>query len=267
MRRARLARATMLLGSALLAAGCSHGATGLSPAVKSFQATQSAFDNAHPGLVSCEADISLLVGKSNIAMQQGGQAIPPAVADATYPNSAAAAAYPAFYTALLSYVANHGVDGSGDDARAVYGPRDKLLQQRCLSALNSSPQPEPESPASSSPSAQPSYPTPTPETSGPAGCPGSAALTAAWNAAPASTLQAQSISRIPISGFDEISCWQGWVVADPIGNANGTAVFGTQDGLHMLTADQLQQFTKAVCTTPGAPADWNNPAAGPASCS
>jgi hypothetical protein len=111
-----------------------------------------------------------------------------------------------------------------------------------------------------------SYPTPTAEASGPPGCPGSPALMAAWNAAPSSTLSAQQIGRIAISGFNGITCWDGWIVAYPIANANGYALFGQQGGLHMLTASEMKQFNDAVCSTASSPSDWKNPADGPATC-
>jgi len=91
---------------------------------------------------------------------------------------------------------------------------------------------------------------------------------AAWQAAPASAFQAQGIATgMQVSGFEDISCWEGWVVADPIMNANGSAVFGSRGGLHLLSGAGMRQFNAAVCSSTQAPADWKSPVAGPAICS
>jgi hypothetical protein len=111
-----------------------------------------------------------------------------------------------------------------------------------------------------------SYPMPTPEVSGPPGCPSSAALMAAWNSAPASA-RAQSISPdLHISAFNDITCWQGWVVASAITNANGFQVFAEHGGLHLLLGAGMRQFNRAVCSSAKSPHDWKGPA-GPANCS
>ena len=66
---------------------------------------------------------------------------------------------------------------------------------------------------------------------------------AAWNAASASACRSQGIGKgLTISGFNDISCWRGWVVASPIANANGTAEFSKQGGLHMLSGTEMRQF-------------------------
>jgi hypothetical protein len=62
-----------------------------------------------------------------------------------------------------------------------------------------------------------------------AACPSSAHLHVAWNTAP--TLVRLSWTRLTVSGFLAISCWQNWVVADPVANGNGTAVFSEQNRL------------------------------------
>jgi len=117
------------------------------------------------------------------------------------------------------------------------------------------------------PSPSPSYATPAAEATGPAGCPGSAALLAAWGAAPASAFQAQGIAPgLQVSGFNGITCWHGWIVADPIANGNGAAVFGSSGGLHVLPGAGMRQFNSSVCAAAAAPAGWKNPATGPAVC-
>ena len=107
---------------ALLSAACSSAPAGLSPAAKRFEARQTAFDDAHPGLVNCEATVEVLVSESYIGMQDGSQAILPTDAALKYPGSVAVEVYPYFYNALLVFVAHHGLQGNGA-MRAVTGGR------------------------------------------------------------------------------------------------------------------------------------------------
>jgi hypothetical protein len=81
----------------------------------------------------------------------------------------------------------------------------------------------------------------------PAACPSSAQLQAVWNTAP--TNVRQSWTGLTVSGFTYISCWQGWIVANPIVNANGSVVFSRQDMLHLIPVTGLQQFSSAVCSS------------------
>jgi hypothetical protein len=226
--------------------------------VKRFQSEQNAFDHAHPGLVNCEATVDALLAQSHISMQNGGQAISQLRVDEEYAGTAVPRVYPHFYKALLAYVSRHGpADNNAiTEVTGEYQGHANELQNRCLAALAT---------RSSPPS---SYPTPAAQATGPPGCPGSAALLAAWHAAPASAFQAQSIAPgLQVSGFNNISCWHGWIVADPIANANGSVVFGSSGGLHLLSSTERRQFNNAVCATASAPAAWKSPAAGPASCS
>jgi hypothetical protein len=125
----------------------------------------------------------------------------------------------------------------------------------------------PPAPTGNTPAAAPSvaYPTPTAETIGPPGCPGSAALMAALKAAPPSAFQAQAKS-LHISGFNGIQCWQRWVVAYPITNANGTLVFSKKGGSHMVSRAEWKLFNTDVRQNASSPAGWKSPAAGPATC-
>jgi hypothetical protein len=96
------------------------------------------------------------------------------------------------------------------------------------------------------------------------GCPSSAALLAGWNAAPASAFKSQGIAPgLPVSGFSNITCSQGWVLAYPITKANGYALFSEQGGLHMLSTAEMRQFHSTVCSSPSTPSAWKNPAQGP----
>jgi hypothetical protein len=98
------------------------------------------------------------------------------------------------------------------------------------------------------------------------GCPSSAQLMAAWDAASAAARR--SWTPLVPSGMSDITCWRTWAVASPIVNANGLVVFYQQGGQwHLLPQTQLSQFDTAVCDIPGAPAKWSSPAEGPATCS
>ena len=96
------------------------------------------------------------------------------------------------------------------------------------------------------------------------GCPSSARLLAVWNATPARVRR--SWTPLTPSGFFAISCWQGWIVSNPVINANGPVVFYQQGGLHLLPETDLRRFDAAVCSSPDSPAGWQGPA-GPAVCS
>jgi hypothetical protein len=96
-----------------------------------------------------------------------------------------------------------------------------------------------------------------------AGCPSSSQLQVAWNAAPPSVRR--SWPPLTPSGFFAISCWQGWVAAGPVVNANGTVVFSRLDGLRLIPVFGLQPFDSAVCSSPDSPDGWKGPA-GPATC-
>jgi hypothetical protein len=96
------------------------------------------------------------------------------------------------------------------------------------------------------------------------GCPSSAELLTAWNAAPPSAFKSQGIAPgLPVSGFSTITCSQGWVMAYPSANANGYALFSERGALHMLSAADMRQFNSTVCSSPSTPAAWKNPVQGP----
>ena len=131
--------------------------------------------------------------------------------------------------------------------------------------------------ALSLPSPAPALPapaTPAPATPAPAspvppanagGCPTSGQLMAAWNATPPAARR--SWTTLTPSGMADITCWRGWVVADPVMQANGSVIFREQAGRwQLLPATELSRFDSAVCGVPGAPAAWSGPA-GPATCS
>jgi Protein of unknown function (DUF2510) len=237
----------------------------LSPIVKRIEALDNAYDNAHPGLAACEGSVDATLIESYLLIQKGLSGIPPGYIISsghviTDPNPVTRKVYSYFYYQLGDYVAVHGT--SADTLAAVTGGLGSgyvirqgelrlittRLSDACLVTLK----------GGSYPVIVP-YPTPSPEVTGPPGCPGSAALMAAWQAAPE-----EAATRI--SGFNDISCWQGWVVASPITNANGMVAFSSRGGLHLLSSAEMQQFDSAVCSSPNAPADWSGPA-GPANCS
>ena len=91
-------------------------------------------------------------------------------------------------------------------------------------------------------------------------CPDSTQLLSAWNSA--STAIQQSWVAPQVTGFADISCWNGWVVAVPItvSPGNGDVVFSQLGSLHLITVTELQQqFRSAVCSAPDAPPGWKNP--------
>lgn len=105
---------------------------------------------------------------------------------------------------------------------------------------------------------------PVPDTS--SSCPSSSQLLAAWHGAPSDVRQSWAAPTTDITGFAGTRCWNGWAVAAPVGNGNGTFVFSQAGGLHLLPVSELRNFDDAVCASPDAPAGWKNPAAGPANC-
>jgi hypothetical protein len=97
-------------------------------------------------------------------------------------------------------------------------------------------------------------------------CPSSSQLLAAWRGATSNVKQSWAAPTSDISGFTSVRCWNGWVVAAPVGNGNGTFVFSQAGGLHLLSPEELQDFSQTVCASLDSPAGWKNPAAGPADC-
>jgi Protein kinase domain len=95
--------------------------------------------------------------------------------------------------------------------------------------------------------------------------PTSAALLAAWRAAPASVQQSWAAPG-SLTGFGDITCWQDWVVAAGIGNGDGNFVFSQSGRLHPMPEGNLQQFSDTVCGDPAAPKAWKSPDTGPAVC-
>jgi hypothetical protein len=71
----------------------------------------------------------------------------------------------------------------------------------------------------------------------PCGLPGISGLLAAWKAAPA---HAWGFSpKLPITGFNHITCWHGLVVANLLANANEMVVFSERGRLHILSTAEV----------------------------
>jgi hypothetical protein len=87
----------------------------------------------------------------------------------------------------------------------------------------------------------------------------------AWKSASASVQQSWATPGAAIT-FDNIQCWDDWVVAGAVGNGNGALVFSQSGGLHVFPELDLQQFSDAVCPNPQAPSAWKDPSTGPANC-
>jgi hypothetical protein len=87
-------------------------------------------------------------------------------------------------------------------------------------------------------------------------CPDAAQVLAAWNNSPPSARQTWTSPQVAVLGFEDISCWGGWVVAIPIGNGNGWFAFSQVGGLHVLSGTEMSEFDKAVCSSSQSPRDW-----------
>ncbi len=181
---------------AVLAAACGSSQVSvvrLKPDVKRIEALDNAYGKAHPGLVSCEGSVYATLSESYLFAKKGLQIISPGyimrsgrVAADTDPVTRKVYAY--FYNPLSDYLAIHGAHASGavvlaeisgqGSGYAVRHGKLRLIPSKlgnaCLKALK----------GDSYPATAP-YPTISPETSAPAGCPGSAALATAWKTAPA----------------------------------------------------------------------------------
>lgn len=218
--------------------------------LRQYYAEQTEWDNAHPGYVKCVADVWILIDHSYANMQHGGSGIATDQVGAIYGyTSAIFYAYSTIHAQLQIYVGENGVQNT---AATVIGTIDMrtLAPEDCLAGLGY--------PASDHFSPYPAGPP-----AGVTGCPNSAQLLAVWKAESSAS---RSWTTIPISGFKAITCWRGWIVTEPIANADGLVVFRQHNGLHLLPETELRQFNSAICPAADSPADWQGPA-GPASCS
>ncbi len=97
-------------------------------------------------------------------------------------------------------------------------------------------------------------------------CPADAQLEAAWQKASAAVRRSWADGTAAISGFNSVSCWNSYDVAQPSGNASGLFVFSRHGGEHLLAPTELRQFSQMVCSSKQVPAGFENVAAGPANC-
>jgi hypothetical protein len=91
-----------------------------------------------------------------------------------------------------------------------------------------------------------------------------AALTTAWRSASPSVQQGWAAPG-SVTTFAEIQCWKDWVVANAIGDGDGSFVFSQSGGLHVIPETDLQKFSDTVCADPTSPAAWKS-GTGPAVC-
>ena len=96
--------------------------------------------------------------------------------------------------------------------------------------------------------------------------PTSAQLLVAFNAATVTVQDGWAASGAKLYGFDNISCWKAWVVADAAGSGNGSMVFSTVGGLHLMPESDVQEFSATVCSDSTAPQAWKGPDTGLAVC-
>ena len=109
--------------------------------------------------------------------------------------------------------------------------------------------------------------TPTTQPTAQASCPSSATLMSAFQANPG-IYGSSGAPGVQITDFNDIQCWQGWVVAvaDSPNSNPGEFVFSQSGGLHAVSESELDAFSAQVCADPTAtPEDWTG-AAGPANC-
>lgn len=97
-------------------------------------------------------------------------------------------------------------------------------------------------------------------------CPDAAQLLTAWNTAPASVRNSLAAPGAEVFSFQRISCWDGWVAAEPVGNGNGWFVFSQVGGIHLVPASGMTEFAKDVCSTTKSPASWKSDWTGPITC-
>jgi hypothetical protein len=161
----------------------------------------------------------------------------------------------------VGFVAFHRVNGSW-----AYAASSGFFSMYCsqLSRLSAPASMLAQCPAGST--SQSTTTTTAPTMATPAQCPTSAQLLAAWQASPGVYPPDPQVSN-ELTGFDGITCWRNWVVANVVGNSNGTFVFDQTGGLHADSQAELDDFSVEVCADPSAgPGDWTNPADGPANC-
>lgn len=165
------------------------------------------------------------------------------------------------------FATGDGPNTSGWDDPEIFSGTPQTGSASNGSAATSTPASVPSSAAPVSVPSPANDATPADGATRPASCPGSAALLAAWNATPATAFRAQSIAKgLRVSGFTDVSCWHGWIVASPVADANGLVVFTARGGLHLLSAAEMREFNSTVCSASAAPAAWKSHIAGPANC-
>ena len=60
-----------------------------------------------------------------------------------------------------------------------------------------------------------------------------------------------------VTAIDQISCWDTWVVATPVGNGNGWVVYSTRPNLHDVTSSAEEAaFRTQVCGSTTSPVRW-----------
>jgi hypothetical protein len=102
----------------------------------------------------------------------------------------------------------------------------------------------------------------------PASCvkPSSAQLVAVFDGTPAKVKDGWAAPGAAIFGFDGITCWKAWVVAQASGSGSGGMVFSIAGGLHLMPQADMQTFSETVCADPGSPKAWQGPDSGLAVC-
>jgi hypothetical protein len=256
------ALAAAALTAPLLAAACGSGSasTPPQPAAGTSQASQAASSPpAISALDQCAAAVDQLLVQDLNAIEQGYNGI-----DINQVMVRYGVQLPVFetYSQLQAQLAENAFEHGAANALA---PVERQVRSMCQEyGADPPPGQQPAAspaPASPAPAAASSVPP-----ANASGCPGSAQLLAAWDAAPPAARRSWITGMVP-SGMADITCWRMWAVASPVVQANGLVVFHEQEGRwHLLPETELNRFNTAICGSADAPPAWSGPA-GPATCS
>ena len=253
MKRRMIRAATGTAAAVLLAAGCGSSSTS-TPAHPAAGTSQAAPVSTLSPLDQCVADVDQLLVQDLNAIENGYSGIDTNQVMVQYGmQSPVFDAYIQLQGQLINQVDQYG-------AANALAPVERQTPATCQGYGAGPQQPAGIVPSLSPQTTAAASPVPSANSSG---CPSSAQLLAAWNAAPPAARQ----TPLSPSGMSDITCWRAWAVASPVWQANGLVVFHEQGGQwHLLPETRLSQFDAAVCSNPDAPTAWSGPA-GPATCS
>jgi hypothetical protein len=259
MKKRMITAAAGAAAAALLAAGCGSGSasTPPHPAAGTSQPGQAASSPAALSpLDQCVAAVDQLLVQDLAALQDGYNGTNLDQIATQYGIQSP------IFMAYSQLQAQLAMDAYQYGASNALAPVERQTRSMCQAYGAGSQQPAGTVPSLSPQTTAAASPVPSANAQG---CPSSAQLMAAWDAAPPAARR--SWTPLSPSRMGNITCWRSWVVASPVMRANGLVVFQEQGGrLHLLPATRLTEFDAAICGNPDAPAAWSRPA-GPATCS